>query len=415
MPVHAVPRINVMLPRSDHLLLLGNGPYLNRGCEAIVRGTVEVLDQALGPETEYLCASLGEPEWIRQQANEENNRRIQHVPVRHRGRLCVAYAKQLVNRICGTSFEALLHSLPDGCPRAVLQVGGDNYTLDYGYPRSFMAMDREFMRQGLPLVLWSASVGPFSSDSEFEKEIAEHLKGFSLITVREGRSFTYLQSLGLTNLCRVADPAFVMRAEAVPGMELPEQFLGLNLSALAGTCVADGDSKRWLRICVTALDRLVASIDLPVLLIPHVFTPTPVNDDLAFLKKLAANISMPDRVKLLEARLTAPQLKWVIGKARAFAGARTHATIAALSQAVPTLCLAYSSKAWGLAEDLYGGSDCCLQIEDLERPDALAERLKYLVDQERELQARLRVILPEIQEQSYTGGTRLREMLTQWN
>jgi hypothetical protein len=32
----------------DHFILLGNGSCLNRGCEAIVRGTMAILRQAFG-------------------------------------------------------------------------------------------------------------------------------------------------------------------------------------------------------------------------------------------------------------------------------------------------------------------------------------------------------------------------------
>jgi hypothetical protein len=46
-------RMNMNASRSHtkalpHFLLVGNGPYLNRGCEAIVRGTMAILCQAFG-------------------------------------------------------------------------------------------------------------------------------------------------------------------------------------------------------------------------------------------------------------------------------------------------------------------------------------------------------------------------------
>ena len=44
-----------------------------------------------------------------------------------------------------------------------------------------------------------------------------------------------------------------------------------------------------------------------------------------------------------------------IARMRLFVGARTHATIAAYSSAVPTLTIGYSVKARGIARDLYGG------------------------------------------------------------
>ena len=52
--------------------------------------------------------------------------------------------------------------------------------------------------------------------------------------------------------------------------------------------------------------------------------------------------------------LTAPQYKGYIARMRFFIGARTHATIAAYSNCVPTLVLGYSVKSKGIAKDLFG-------------------------------------------------------------
>ncbi|MGH2713716.1 MAG: hypothetical protein ACRDSN_10900 [Pseudonocardiaceae bacterium] len=48
---------------SVSVLLVGNGPYLNRGCEAMVRGTAVVLRAAFGDDVRILhaCTSTAVP------------------------------------------------------------------------------------------------------------------------------------------------------------------------------------------------------------------------------------------------------------------------------------------------------------------------------------------------------------------
>ena len=48
-----------MKPHNSELskfLFVGNGPYKNRGCEAIVRGTMNILRQHFGKN---ICADVG--------------------------------------------------------------------------------------------------------------------------------------------------------------------------------------------------------------------------------------------------------------------------------------------------------------------------------------------------------------------
>ena len=63
---------------------------------------------------------------------------------------------------------------------------------------------------------------------------------------------------------------------------------------------------------------------------------------------------------------------------RAFAGARTHATIAAISSCVPTLSLAYSRKARGLNQDVFGSQEYCVQPSEI-TPGGIAERMANLL------------------------------------
>ena len=62
-------------------ILAGNGPYTNRGCEAIVRGTVKIL-RSYFRDPSFLCLShsLSGWEYIKQ-AQEEFDPKILHKPI----------------------------------------------------------------------------------------------------------------------------------------------------------------------------------------------------------------------------------------------------------------------------------------------------------------------------------------------
>src|SRR3546814_17723345 len=70
--------------------------------------------------------------------------------------------------------------------------------------------------------------------------------------------------------------------------------------------------------------------------------------------------------------------KGIIGLCEALVGARTHATIASMSQGLPTVSVAYSRKAWGIMRDYYGeklGQALTVDVADLDR-----ERLREAFD-----------------------------------
>lgn len=394
-------------------LLVGNGPYSNRGCEAIIRGTTRILDAAFGDQTAYVAASFGAEEQIRLQATQESCIRIRHEWLAPKGRMSMGYLKVQLNRFLGTSFSACMSQLPAGINdcAAALQIGGDNYSLDYGYPRAFMAIDDLLLKRGIPLVLWGASVGPFDSDATFEREMVKHLSKFRLIAVRESESFRYLQDLGLDNICQVADPAFIMEPEPLAAFDLPEKFVGLNFSPLMAKWVTHGDVGAWAKICAAELNSFLLACDLPVVLIPHVVTPTPENNDYAFLKTVAVMANQSKRINVLGPDLSAPQTKWVIGEAVAFGGARTHSTIAAISLCVPTISFAYSVKAWGINQDVFGHTKYCINTKELDQKNTLRNCLLDLIERSDEIRRELELSTLELKKRAMNAGAELRRAL----
>jgi len=93
-----------------------------------------------------------------------------------------------------------------------------------------------------------------------------------------------------------------------------------------------------------------------------------------------------------------------------FIGARTHATIGAISTIVPTISLAYSRKARGLNQDIFGCQDFCIEPRDI-RPEVISERVMFALEHEGAIKKQIEAVLPPIKEAAYRSGEILRSII----
>lgn len=407
--------------RSPHFLLVGNGPYLNRGCEAIVRGTMAILRNEFGAGISVTLASFGNPVLIQRQAGSETDAAIRHVCLslpseppspflRWRQRAARLMGPGVLPPHIPTSdFRVLREPARRAC--CALEIGGDNYSLDYDGPALFMEMDTLLQAQGVPVILWGASVGPFDTSPESVPGIWSHLKTLRRIHARESFTVEDLTRQGVSaNVVAAADPAFAMDATRPPasklGFEWKPGMIGLNLSPLMARYVTGGRIDAWLAMSAAIVAAVVTRTRRDVLLVPHVTKPA--DDDHAFLKKVGAACNTAiGQVACMSGDLTAAETKWVISQCAVFVGARTHATIASLSSGVPTLSLAYSRKARGLNMDIFGSCDYCLEPDGLS-PNAVAGRVAMMLENEQAIRAFLARAIPPIRELAFAGGGFLR-------
>ncbi|MCX6966280.1 MAG: polysaccharide pyruvyl transferase family protein [Verrucomicrobia bacterium] len=411
---------------NSHVLILHGGPYIeNRGCEAILRGTMEILRHEFGSAALAKVSVDASPKIVAAQNATESDPCIDSFPMAGGGpRWSADWWMGQFNRRFGTSFYPQFRVLkkPAKGASVALQIGGDHYSLDYGRPIGFMAMDRYVRSLGLPVVIWGASVGPFDADPTFAPKIFDHLRSLSAIFVRESDSYNYLRAHGVVdNVHLMADPAFMMKPvepsfEKI-GFALPEGAIGINLSPMVAFYRSKNpaavDLKEWLGFCV-ALIKSVATLQRPILLIPHVSSVDPGNDDFGLLhtlcKAVAGEVAVP--VQVLPDGLNAAELKWIIARCAVFAGARTHSTIASLSSHVPTLSIGYSLKAKGINRDIFGHLDYCVHVSDL-TVEKFTEGVQNLLTNESALRAHLQSRVPELQARALSAGAVLRKIAAQ--
>lgn len=386
--------------------LTGQRTFGNRGCEAIVRSTVGLLKARFG-QVEVMVPSadihLDSAQWP--EAADSGVKFVEAYTPRHAGywvnlqRLPIDFLKQ-----AGWPFP-----MPGWLKRqlaqvdAVLAIGGDNYSLDYRIPSLFMGVDKLAMDMGKPLVLWGASVGPFEREPAFVGSVTKHLARMRFVAARESVSHDYLtQRLQLGNVIRMADPAFTLEKESID----LEPFwpagnagvLGINVSSLIERYKHEGQN---LRDEVLAFLRyVVKEHEMGVLLVPHVNAlhgKNPAGDAAYMESLLKQSGDLGSSVKMMPHHFNAAQIKYAISHLRFFIGARTHATIAALSSQVPTVSIAYSVKARGINKDIFGNEDAVLHTKNVSA-HALRERMEWLLSQEGALKATLAARVPALQD-----------------
>jgi len=134
-------------------------------------------------------------------------------------------------------------------------------------------------------------------------------------------------------------------------------LIGLNISGLLFMGGYNRNNMFDLRLDYPKLTRdlielLIKGSRAAVLLIPHVFGTQDSESDQQISEKLFEELQTfyPRDLGIICGRYNQNEVKSVIGQCDFFIGSRMHACIGAVSQSIPTLCVAYSDKFIGVME-----------------------------------------------------------------
>ena len=383
------------------IMMFAHNGSLNRGCEAIVRSSSKIIKDSIN--NSYIELASGRPETDKIINNvdyffdaapiELNPSFMQKLKMFMELKLkkTEEYAQTQIYKNIVDRIDSV-----DVC----LSIGGDNYC--YGEQQWLYSIDRNIKKKGKKLVLWGCSIG----EEDLSDRKLEDLKTFYLILARETLTYEALTSNGLNNVRLVADPAFTMVKEELP---LPSGWkqgdtVGLNFSPL----VLERNPKA-MEATINLIKYILKTTESVIALTPHVIDKG--NDDSELLNRLYEQFKSTNRVILLPNDLTAIQYKGYIARMRFFIGARTHATIAAYSNCIPTMVLGYSIKSRGIAKDLFGEEKLVLGINDISNTEKLIKGFEELLRDEEEIKKNLKNRIPEIKKMSYKSAEYLKEIV----
>lgn len=253
--------------------------------------------------------------------------------------------------------------------------GGDSFSDIYGLGRFFYVTLPQVLviLLGKDLVLLPQTIGPFKS------KIAQKIARFIMKNARiiYSRDFTGLieakkmlgpdASPSKVRFCHdvafVLDPAKPLEHE--PGLEGLD-LVGINISGLLFIGGYTGGNMFGLKVDYRELvyeiiEHMISRYGVRVVLIPHVFGgPEHAESDVSACEEIFQDLSMKYKDSLLMVRGNYDQggIKHIIGQCSFFIGSRMHACIAALSQCVPAVPIAYSRKFMGVMETI--GMETCV-------------------------------------------------------
>lgn len=382
------------------IMMFAHGGSLNRGCEAIVRSSTKLIKEKITgskvylasekPQTDLVISALdgiydGSKSSIRKYSLDWLLSSFQYKLRQDETYALGVIEQNIINRIKDV----------DVC----LSIGGDNYC--YGEQPNWYEIDRRVKAQGKKLVLWGCSIG---EEDMSERKLAD-LKLFDLIVARETLTYEMLKNKGLTSVRLAADPAFTMEQEQLP---LPDGWqkgntVGINFSPLVWK--RNQSSHQAVK---ELIKHILTTSGMTVALTPHVIEGG--NNDYEVLESFYEEFKDTGRVILLPDNLTAIQYKGYIARMRFFIGARTHATIAAYSNCVPTMVLGYSVKSKGIAKDIFNEEKLVLGIDEISSSAKLIHHYDEMVREEEDIKRRLSQAIPKIKLMSYKAVDYLREL-----
>lgn len=284
--------------------------------------------------------------------------------------------------------------------------GGDSFSDIYGMKRFVMDFCVKWLMLffGKDLIMLPQTYGPF------KRPLTRLMAGYivrraKVVYSRDkdgvecANHFLDEKDWGKVKLC--PDVAFVLDPRKpskidVGGLEDvrsdESMIVGLNVSGLLynGGYTQNnmfGLKVNYPELIVDIVEELMSDEKVLILLVPHVFPNKghSVESDPVACRKIYESLSSKwsKRLFLVEGEYDQAEIKYIIGKCDFFIGSRMHSCIAALSQKVPTIGLAYSKKFKGVF-DTIGIADnvvdaCSSNSEDILKQIAFKVDNKNLI------------------------------------
>jgi polysaccharide pyruvyl transferase WcaK-like protein len=300
--------------------------------------------------------------------------------------------------------------------------GGDSFSDIYGMRRFTMA----FLVRMLPLmlkkdmVLFPQTYGPFKraisrSMARFVLRRAKRVysrdqAGLDVVNELLGRSMSQ-QALEFA-----PDVAFLLEPRKpgvleVDGLDTVDDetstLVGLNVSGLIYYGGYSGGNEFGLKVeYKELLDALVEQLlqqeDVRILLVPHVIPAGgyrgDTENDLAACLDVQQRLSQryPGRLFVARGDYDQGEVKYVIGMCDFFIGTRMHSCVAALSQCIPAVGVAYSKKFKGVFATV--GAEALVADMRSSDVDEILRIIGEAFAARRSMAARLRETVPEVKQ-----------------
>ena len=295
--------------------------------------------------------------------------------------------------------------------------GGDSFSDIYGLERLLYVSLPQLLILFLnkKLILLPQTIGPFKG--VLAKFIARFiLNRADMVYSRDHSGLIETKDLmgkkdlpGKLKFCH--DVGFVVAPIKPTKMDLGDlseqkesvyDLVGLNVSGLLfmGGYTKNnmfGLKSNYQELTYDLIDFLIKKKNLSVLLVPHVFGHGKNSEsDSTVCENIYVELKpkYPDKLFLVKGNYNQSEIKYIIGMCNFFIGARMHACIAALSQCIPAVGIAYSKKFKGVFETV-GVENLVADPRTMEKEEII-EVISKASDDRKKVKEKLQKIMPQV-------------------
>jgi polysaccharide pyruvyl transferase WcaK-like protein len=265
--------------------------------------------------------------------------------------------------------------------------GGDSFSDIYGIRRFYYVSLPQLLivTLGKKLILLPQTLGPFKRKTVkyWASYIMRHAhlvfsrdnRGIPEMKMMLGSQFDEAKFKFCYDVGFVLDPVPVKAEdsdESIFKNQSSDMLIGLNVSGLLYMGGYTRNNMFGLKVdyhelIANILDLLIKQHNASILLIPHVFGENNQESDARACIKTFDQYKDQYKGKIDVVRNTYNQneIKYIIGLCDFFIGSRMHACIAAISQCIPAVSVAYSKKFYGVMETI-GVEDLVADPRNLE-------------------------------------------------
>lgn len=315
-------------------------------------------------------------------------------------------SKTLVNR---EDFQALRE-----CD-VVIDLGGDTVTEEYGIQNlllHFLPLFKAVVFKK-PIVAYSQTMGPFRRWKVLGILL---FKVFDLIILRDRASVATLRSVDYSGPFEcTADTAFcletaseesVRKIETEEKVDLSKMYIGMSISPMMCTFYEKWNPKAktlpYYKMMASVLDKIIEAADCNVVLVANVTGGKKRNDDRFAARAVAEYCTHFSRIYCIQGEYSPSEIKGILKNAEVVIGSRMHVNIAALSNCIPTIAIAYSLKSFGIME-VCGQEKWVYPIEELDG-DKLFNVFMKLWEKKKDVRIELSKRIPAIHEMAASNG-----------
>jgi polysaccharide pyruvyl transferase WcaK-like protein len=225
---------------------------------------------------------------------------------------------------------------------------GDSFSDIYGLKRTIrhFADSKLVLSWNIPLTFLPQTIGPFNTSTG--KILSKHiLNKLEKLYVRDKKAFPFIESIGIEKTLEIDMAVHITSVHS--GLIVKPNTVGININGLMyfnNYKSLEGKYDNYKEF----LNKLVVKIielGFEVLIVPHTYnalSPNAEDDLLASKDFINNNPEYKNKVSSLSKDYSAQELKHIISQTSFFFGSRMHSCIAALSNSIPTVGLAYSYK-----------------------------------------------------------------------